>query len=194
MKPSERRLLVLFFVLVAVVAGLLGTRELLAWQKRLHKAEDRLEMTKLESQTLLAEAEMWNARNEWVNQTQPAMKDALEANQELTRAEEMARDRGLETLNRQLLEPETTGLYQQIGFTMTVKGPLPEVFRWLHRMQSPSDFRVIPSLKVAPDKQDPNLVVATVQVWRWYRTAGQSASAPGPLTAGSPQTGQRGTF
>ncbi|MEZ0389439.1 MAG: GspMb/PilO family protein [Verrucomicrobium sp.] len=179
MRPSERRLVIIFCAMLIFVAGLIGSQQLLSWQRALKSGEDKADLARMESEILMAQSADWNARADWINQTQPTLKDALEANQELSRAEDLARERGLETINKQLLEPEKTDVFQQIGFTMTVKGQLPEVFRWLHRMQSPADFRVIPSLKVAPDKQDANLVVATVQFWRWYQP-------PAPVTAGGP--------
>lgn len=169
MRRSERRLLLILLGLAAMIGCLLASQSLWGWQKRLHRAEQRAALAQLEGEALLAEAGTWQAREQWLDEHQPILKDALEANQELTQAGESARARGLETLQRQLLEPESGALYHQLGFTMTVRGPLHAVFRWLHRLQHPQEFRVVSSLKVAPDKEDPSLIVATVQVWRWYR-------------------------
>jgi hypothetical protein len=179
MTASERRLLMILCLLAVLAGSMVGAQQLLAWQKRLDRGESRAELLQLEADLLLAEAADWKARATWLQQTQPAMKDALEANEELARAEEQARNRNLEPLSKQLLEPESTAQYRQTGFSMTVRGALPDVLGWLHGMQSPADFRVIPSLKVVPDKDDPALVTATVHFWRWYQPSLSLAGATG---------------
>ncbi|HSJ02681.1 MAG TPA: hypothetical protein VK956_09530, partial [Verrucomicrobium sp.] len=103
MRPSERRLVIIFCAMLIFVAGLIGSQQLLSWQRALKSGEDKADLARMESEILMAQSADWNARADWINQTQPTLKDALEANQELSRAEDLARERGLETINKQLL-------------------------------------------------------------------------------------------
>jgi hypothetical protein len=76
---------------------------------------------------------------------------------------------GVSVVNKQFQEQVKNEFYQQAGVTLTVKGDLSNVFRWIYSAQSPSEFRVVPYLKVTPDKDDPAKVVCAVQFWRWYQ-------------------------
>jgi len=183
MKASERRLLVTFCVLVAVVGGLILAQQMRGWQRQLDRREREAELAEIEANALLEDAAEWNAKGAWLVQAQPTAKSAQEADQELLdTVSKKAESFGLSIVTRQLQEQRRTDFYQQYGVALTVKGELEKVFRWIYELQNPQDFRVVPALKILPDKTEPDKVTATVQFWRWYAAdvAATPAATPAP--------------
>lgn len=169
MKASERRLLVIFCIMLALVGGLVLSQKLRGWQREIDRRERDAELAQIEADALLAEATEWNAKGAWLLDKQPAAVSSQEADQELLdTVSKKAADQGLTIIAKQLQEQQQTDYYQQFGVTVTVKGELEKVFRWIYDLQKPGEFRVVPALKIVPDKEDPAKVTATVQIWRWY--------------------------
>jgi hypothetical protein len=170
MKDSEKRLAVFAFLILAVIGGLILSKRFLTWQHGLERNETALTDELAYAQTLLQEKPLWDAREAWLAKTQPVAKSDSDAdtesfNQLVAKAEKA----GLTVENRQYLEPVKNEFYHQFVDAFTVKGSLPDVFRWIYSVQSPSEFRVVPKIKITPDKDDPNKVVCAIQFWRWYQ-------------------------
>jgi len=177
MKASERRLLVIFCVLIAVVGGLILAQGMRKWQRNLDRRERDVELAEIEATAVMADAAEWNAKGAWLMQAQPSAQSPQEADQELLdTVSKKAESFGLRIVSRQLQERRHTDFYEQFGVGMTVQGELEKVFRWIYELQNPQEFRVVPALKIVPDKEDPTKVTATVQFWRWYST--RMAAAP----------------
>lgn len=168
MQPNEKRLVIACVSIATVLGLLLLTQQLIQWQKRLDRQERQIELMQLEADTLLADAPLWHERSDWLSQTQPVASDELEANKELDHIVGLARQEGLTILSQQLQEPVRNDHYLQIGVSLSVKGELSALFRWMHILLVPTEFRFAPVLKVTPDKQDPTMVVAQIQFWRRY--------------------------
>ncbi|TLD70126.1 hypothetical protein FEM03_13085 [Phragmitibacter flavus] len=171
MQRNERRLLIASGTIASVFALLLVSQRLINWQKNLDRREREIELLQMEADALLADAPAWEARARWLSQTQPVASDELEANKELDHIVSLAKREGLVVQSQQLQEPLKTDYFLQIGVTLSVKGQVPAVFRWMHTLLTPSEFRIVPALKVIPDKEDPAQVVAQVQFWRRYSPA-----------------------
>lgn len=179
MKASERRLLMLFLVLVALLGGVLLADQLRAWQHRLDRRERDAELVQIEATTLLAEAPQWMARGAWLAQAQPVAKSELEANQGLLDVlQGSASAAGLE-IQKPVIDPvHKTDVYRQFGVSFTVKGEVPALMGWIHSTLQPGSFYVVPSLRITPDKEVPEKVTAQVRFWRWYGP--ELAAAPEP--------------
>lgn len=189
MSSSERRLLGVFLGLIALLGGALTMQQFRSWQSRIDRKERNLELGQMEAKSLLAEAEHWKACSEWLAQTQPAAQSDLEAEQGLLDTlRQSAIAAGLETKQTKLEPKQITGYYRQFGVTLTVRGEVPVLFRWLHDMLQPSAFYVVPSLSIAPDKDEPTKVTATVQIWRWYLP--ELAALPEPTAEEPPPSPQ----
>ena len=80
-------------------------------------------------------------------------------------AEEVA---GVTTSKQTLLPTTTTPDYVQAGVSLSASGDLASVFRWIHSLNRPEDFRVIRNIKVQPDKEKPENIVANFELLRWY--------------------------
>ncbi len=170
MKETERRLLILSFGLLAVIGGLVLSQRLLARQRAIATQEQALAAERADSNALLAEAPGWKERGEWLAKHQPVAQNDLDADNELFETLlTKAQAAGVSVVTKQYQEQVKTEFFQQAGVTLTVKGDLSNVFRWIYSVLSPGDFRVVPYLKITPDKDDAAKVVCAVQFWRWYQ-------------------------
>lgn len=171
MSANERRLLSVFVLLLLVFASIFGIKQLGKWSARLGQQEHAIELRKIEADALLAQADYWKQSEAWLKEQQPSFESESETTQELLDfAVKEAAQAGVTITNKQYQKTESTAWYSQFGVTLTVKGKLPEVFRWVNSLQNqPSAFRVIPFLKVTPDKDDAEAVLCSLQCWRWYQ-------------------------
>ncbi|QIF05915.1 GspMb/PilO family protein [Roseimicrobium sp. ORNL1] len=185
MKENERRLLMVFVVLAAVMGGAILSQRFLQWSHRLDRLERDLELAKMESDVLIAQASLWKQRSEWILQTQPVAADSYDAGKGLLVLKEAAEQGGIEVLKTQI-EPEAqTAYYQQYGVTLTVRGELPKILGWIYSTLDPSAFIVVPRLRISPEKDDKSQnVVATVTFQRRFNPqfAGTGAAPASVLT------------
>ncbi len=170
MKDSEKKLLALSVGLLAVIGGLVISKQLQSWQRAITTQEQALAAERQDSNDLLADAPNWKERGDWLARHQPVAKNDLDADNELFETLlAKAQASGVSVVSKQYQEQVKNEYYQQAGVTLTVKGDLSSVFRWIYSVLSPEDFRVVPYLKLTPDKEDATKVVCAVQFWRWYQ-------------------------
>jgi len=169
MKASERRLIMILVVLAAVCGGAVLSQRLLRLQHGIERREQTLDLRQMEAQALLAETDLWQQRLDWLQTSQPSMTGENEASQELLESLlTSAAAQGLVVQKKQLQEPVSAKFYREVGVTLTVKGALPSVFRWMHQILSPESFRMVTELKVVPDSVDPASVVAIIHFSRLH--------------------------
>jgi hypothetical protein len=192
MKENERRLLMVFVVLAAVMGGAILSQRFLQWSHRLDRLERDLELAKMESDVLIAQAPLWKQRSEWIQQTQPVAADAYDAGNGLQTALKEAAERGGIAVLKTQIEPDVqTAYYQQYGVTLTVKGELPKILGWIYATLDPSAFIVAPRMRISPEKDDKSQdVVATVTFQRRFNpqfagtgTGAAPTSVPTPSEA-----------
>ena len=123
MKSSERRLLAVFFLLAAIMGGVLLSQRLLQWDHRLDRAERDLELAKMESDALISQASYWKASADWIQRTQPVAASGYDAGTHLVDSlGNAATAGGLSVLRKKVEEPVQTGYYKQFGVTFTGEG------------------------------------------------------------------------
>jgi hypothetical protein len=179
MKASEKRLILLLVVLTALAGGAILTQRLLRLQRGLERREQTLELKRMEAGEILAEAELWKQRLNWLQTSQPPMPSENEASKEMLEGLlSSASTLGL-TVQKQLLhELVSEPFYREVGVTLTVKGALPAVFRWMHQVLTPESFYMVAKLKVVPDSADPASVTAMIDFSRLYGPELASAETP----------------
>lgn len=184
MKASELRLLMILGVLAALCGGALLSQRLLRQQHAIERREQALELRQMEMQSMLTEVEMWRQRLNWLQETQPAMTSENQASEQLLETLlAAAAANGLTVQKKQLHEPVTAAFYREVGVTLTIRGPLPSVFRWMHGLLAPASFRVVPQVKITPDAANPADVVAVLHISQLHAPA--VAQEPTPEGAGS---------
>ncbi|MEM9018289.1 MAG: hypothetical protein AAGC68_14845 [Verrucomicrobiota bacterium] len=168
MKASEKRLLFILLCLVGL-GGLVVISDLY-FEKRdqLLAERNRLELDWGQIEALFEEKDYWEIRANWLKQNQPAFTSAEAISQAIFNVA-LAEDRDEITTSKQTLLPvEETDHYLQAGVSLTATGPLPSIFRWFYDLTQPESFRAIRNLKLNPDKEDPEQVIAQFELLRWY--------------------------
>lgn len=188
MKDSERRLLMLFLLIAALMGGAVLGQRLLQWDHRLDRMDRDLELAKMESDTLISQAPYWKQRSEWIQRTQPVAASGFDAGNNLLQTlQHAASGAGFDILKTQEEEVAQNPYYQQYGVTLTVKGNLKMILTWIHATLVPSDFYVVPRLKITPDKDEKSQdVIATITFLRRYSPQFAGAATSTPARAPSP--------
>ncbi len=168
MKKSEQILLGLFLTLAIGASAFYLWKGFSGKLADLKDREHALALREAEIEVYLEEKDFWMARADWLNRTQPKPGSPDQVDNELVNLVRSPNLPGIRTENPKLLEPVTTGAYAQAGIEFTARGKLNDLFRWLHTIQKPSEFRAIRRLRVVPDKEEPELVVCDVELLRWY--------------------------
>lgn len=168
MKASEKRLLFALLGMLFLGAAVIGSDYYFDRRDLLLADKSELENDWVVIETLFEEKEVWEVRSAWLAQNQPPFTTAEEVEQSIYQ-EALAKDAdGVATSKQTLLPTLTTPDYVQAGVALTAAGDLKDVFRWLYELNRPEDFRVIRNLKVVPDKEAPEQILATFELLRWY--------------------------
>ncbi len=168
MKASEKRLLFALLGMLFLGAAVIGSDHYFDRRDLLVAERTELENEWVVIETLFEEKETWEVRSAWLAQNQPPFTTAEEVEQSIYQ-EALAKDiDGVTTSKQTLLPTLTTPDYVQAGVALTASGELKDVFRWLYDLNRPEAFRVIRNLKVAPDKETPEKILATFELLRWY--------------------------
>lgn len=133
------------------------------------KISRELSQREAEYEVLLEERDKWTQRAEWLAKHQPVFTSRADVDQAI--ADDMRANQfpAVETEFKRLVDPHESNEYVQAGVIFTATGKLEDIFAWLHTLQRPEHFRIIRSLRVLPDKDDPELVNCEIELLRWYR-------------------------
>lgn len=169
MTRNEKRLLTIMLS-VALVGGLVVLADYYFDNRDALRAErNNLENEWITIQTLFEDRQKWNSRSTWLEVNQPEFENSEEIDQEIYN-EALARDaEGVRTSNQTLLPTVTEQDYTQAGVSLIAEGTLRDVFRWLHELNRPEDFRVIRNLRVSPSKENDDEIVCQFELLRWYK-------------------------
>ena len=171
MSSREKKLLTLFAVAGFVVINffLFGflKKQGFAADSKLTEAELALEQAEFVS----ASRDQVVDEMDWLQQHEPepiANQDVQTKLQELCERE--AKAAGL-TINSQKPLPTESpegAHYNRAKFLITVTGREEALYRWLSRLNVPSQLRIASQIRLAPDKKDDTLIDATVTIDQWF--------------------------
>ena len=168
MKPSEKRLLFALLGMLFLGAAVIGSDFYFDQRDVLLSQRTALEEQWIRIETLFEEKELWEARSEWLAQNQPKFTTSEKIDQDIYQEALAEKVSGVTTSKLSLLPTLTTPEYIQAGVSLSAAGALPDVVRWIYELNRPEGFRVIRNLKVQPDKEAPEKIVATFDLLRWY--------------------------
>jgi len=169
LRKSERRLLMLGGGLLLLFLVIFELQIYLKKRKETLNARHQLELRAIEVEGLIEQRDLWSERGEWLRKSQPPYPGEKEAHEAIMELAKSAESAGLESFNRQLLQPaRRDGIYTQAGVTFQLRGASEDVFRWLYDIQSPEAFTALREFKINPDKEDPAKVTCTVELLKWY--------------------------
>lgn len=170
MSPREKKLLIFFATAGFVVINFLGFGYYQAKQGQFDRALN-------EARGQLQTAEMFQASREqvagqmdWLAEHEPepaANQDIQTRLQQLCERE--ARGMGLEILNQRPLPTDTeTGIhYHRAKMEFRVSGSEEALYRWLDRLNVPTDLRAATSIRLTPNSKDDTKIdcLATIEQW-----------------------------
>ncbi len=168
MKPSEKRLLFALLGMLVLGGIVIGSDSYFDQRNLLLSKRAALEDEWVVIETLFEEKDLWEARAEWLRNNQPPFTSGETIDQEIYQEALAEKVSGVTTSKLSLLPTLTTPEFIQAGVSLTASGELPDVFRWIYELNRPEGFRVIRNLKVQPDKESPEKILATFDFLRWY--------------------------
>ena len=187
LKPSEKRLLTSFGVATFLLLNLLG----FSWLKKKNLVIERQRIT---METRARELQMWKTRAPEAEQKRVFLNQHLQAY-----ADEATR----ETYLDQFINQEASSLdltvrknqpmpvkleehFHKSRYTAEVSGSWDNVFEFIFRLQSPKEFRFVPSVRIKPQKKEgattndePADAVCTFEIEKWWSP--ESAAHVDPL-------------
>ena len=173
MKKSEKILLSLFALTLLVIGGGIGFDQWRKTKASVIEEKWNLELQLAEIETLIEEADLWQNRSQWLQAHQPvySTRDTIDNHIFQTVKHPVG---NVSIGNIKLIEGKQSDHWVQAGARVVATGTMPEVFGWLHQLQSPKNFYVIENLKVIPDKKSLDVIQCEFELIRWY--------APKPAT------------
>jgi hypothetical protein len=165
---NEKRLLSLLGIALFVMANFYGVSYLLDNQAALIREVDELKSTRRSNDIWLREKDLWLARKQWIEKTQPKtagsqrpQADLLEA---LTRS---AKDHQLTIEEQSFGESRSTPNYNSVAVRLKMSGSLENVVKWLVAIQQPEVFHAVTSFSLKSANEPPT-VSLELEVARWY--------------------------
>jgi hypothetical protein len=190
LSKRERLLLMLCFVTIFVVInGFIGK----AVYKKLNGSGRELEdlrIEKMQIEQLMAGAELWEKRKEWLDEhLPPPMVSVGRAQGELAEQLQQSLFEQKITIERQtLLEPVMTPFYDEVAVTLRIEGEAVKVNEWLTTLQSPEAFQTIKNIELELDnrsrEKEPQ-AECEVTIARWFSPRASAAPTP-PVAPDTP--------
>lgn len=134
---------------------------------------DNLELEWLLIQDQLDQKELWEMRAHWMDQNQPEFTSADQITQMIYKDSLAEEETGFTTSKQNLLPTEITVYYNQAGVAFVAQGELAPFMRWLYDLTRPESFRVLRNIKITPDKENEEEIIASnIELLRWHTPSG----------------------
>jgi hypothetical protein len=127
--------------------------------------------TRKEQAVYMTERDLWTKRDEWLQQHQPAMKNAAEASTLLDELKQVAGKHKVLIENPAIGAGETTPNHQTVFASIETKSPWPPLLHFLYDVQTPEAFIVFESVNLAVDGTDPTMMRGKFKIARWFAPA-----------------------
>ena len=179
LKQSEKRLLVAFLAALFIVVNLFVFTQVSKVQRSAESKVRKLESELLVMGDLLAEGDLWRARESWLAAKQPVFDESGERG--ATRAEvdedllntirATARKFAVTLEEEKLPEPEEHPHFVQAVARVSGVGSIEGIMRWIYELQKPQEFRAVTFFELRPQKDDPSILTCEMRLERWYAKA-----------------------
>jgi len=172
MRSSEKMLLWILVGMAAIGAVLILGMEHNRKVKALDSEYEDLELLLAESESVLADRDVWLERGNWLAKVQPPFDPEQQKEIQtdlIDTVDKAARESSIEIRKRLLLPVTNTPDATQIGIDVTGYGSLEGMLKWLYALQSPDKVRAIERIDMRPDPRDPEKVQADLRLIRFYQ-------------------------
>lgn len=168
MNPRERKLswmvgsvifvLINFFVWSWLLGAINNARAELAVRKSARQ----------EQSVYMNERELWQKRDQWVKERQPAFQGSGDASTLLDELKAVAGKHSILIENPALGAGENTPNHQAVFASIDTKSPWPPLVHFLYDVQQPENFVVFESVNLAIDSGDPTMMRGKFKIARWF--------------------------
>jgi len=124
-----------------------------------------------ESAIYIKERSLWEKRDQWLRQHQPALKSAAEASTLLDEIKQIAGKDNILIENPAIGSGESTPQHQTVFASIETKSPWPPLVHFLYDVQQPDGFVVFESVNLAIDSSDPTQMRGKFKIARWFAPA-----------------------
>jgi len=169
MSSNEKRLLVILGIGVFILVNIFGVMKISQLRNQTvvkrAQAQKEYDMAKmaLEMRDQVADQMDWLAQHEPKPQEEPEVQSALQQF-----VEREAVSRGL-TIKSQTLKPtDAQTHYHRAKIEIKVTGTEENLYRWIGRLQVPSEFRGVTEIHLEPNHEDDTKIDARLYVEQWF--------------------------
>lgn len=170
MSSREKKLLSLFalagLVILSVILVSFYQQKKALLEGELNAAEAKLKQSRL----LEKSAEQFAKEIVWLAETEPEPMVYQTVQSELRQfATTQANSFGLEIKREDFLTTDTSGEYfHRAQIVVSVTGQEAALYRWLHAINDPNEFRAAIEIQMKPNTQDDALIDCTATVAKWF--------------------------
>jgi len=108
---------------------------------------------------------------EWLEQNQAKVAPSQEVEAGLQRFAQTEATRNGLTINKQRILPsvqDPASMFHRARVELEISGREDALYRWIDRLQTPTEFRGITSLRLAPEREDDTLIDCKLVVEEWF--------------------------
>lgn len=115
-------------------------------------------------------SQLWSKRLSWIEENEPPGGDeaALQP-QVLEAVRKAALDNKLDFSSPKIDAVQSTPAGTRVNVTITVKGPMEPLCKWLAALQQPENFYAVSSFSLKVDPDDDKAMLCTVQLGRYFK-------------------------
>jgi hypothetical protein len=158
LQPSERRLLLIFSVLLGVTVLYVGGGAFWQWTERSQDERARLKGDRQVAEAWLEQQELWEERSRWLGENLPVFASREDAVGKLpSEMKRLAEENGLQVLEQGFTEDRAGDPVSFAGVRLRVVGGMPQLVRWLHALQQPDRFNRVASIQIEPGEPETNV-------------------------------------
>jgi hypothetical protein len=128
--------------------------------------------TRQEQSIFIKERPIWAKRSAWLEQHQPVLKNAGEAQTGLLdELKQVASKYDILIENPAIGSGETTPTHQAVFASIETKSPWPPLVHFLYDVQQPESFIVFETVNLMIDSSDPTMMRGKFKIARWFAPA-----------------------
>lgn len=150
----------------------------------------RHQLTLKNADFFIEQREQYADEIEWLEKNVPQTAASQLVEGGLQRFAQTEASRNGLTIERQRILPSEPGqAYHRARVELQVNGKEDALYRWLHRLQTPSEFRAVTCLDLSPKRDDDTLIDCKVVVEQWFLPQ-DDAAMPGAAPAAPAATAE----
>jgi hypothetical protein len=170
MTKSEQRMAMVLGLILIGGGAVLGMKKLKSWKADVDLQAAKIEARKAEADDLLSKQDFWDQRSTWLTEKMPPFTREGEANtQLLTLAEELANKNRVKITGKQPNEKTENAGMTAANIAFEVRGDMKPVLQWLHELQTPANFIVVPSMAITPNEEVAAEIILNMTAQKWFK-------------------------